>query len=592
MMPSTKDAMFNVRSVFVKCAALMALTTIVVAGGMAWVAFSTVQNRAHAAIVKQADQLVPPYTNALVTPMRFGVEEKIVQTVQEALDAAHESGLAALAIGADGVVIGMAGDETAHAELTTLARQSLSERGPARGDNGLLLAVPIRPDAGAEPMGVLAMAMRADVAQPMIRRDKALIAAVAAGLFVVMMALTLWALRRVLGKPLTELRGAVARIGAGDYNTEMPLTGHADELGAMARDLEGMIAMLRKGRAADEIRRREAEAQVKVVASLGDGLDALAHGILTKRLSDAFPQEYEALRQNFNRAIDSLHDVIAAVTGNTQSISRNAEEIAEAADELSGRTETQAATLEQSAAALDQLLASVRSAASNATEADRAVGFAREKAARNDEIMRAAMSAMGAIEKSSDKIADIITVIDDIAFQTNLLALNAGVEAARAGESGKGFAVVASEVRTLAQRSSEAAHQIKDLILGSSVQVKKGAQLVEEAGTALGAVVEQIGEISNLMSGIAAGAAEQSQGLNEINTGVGDLDKVTQQNAAMVQSSATTAHRLRSEAGTMTQLVSRFQIDRSRIRSAEEGTWQAEAAASAPPSVSQRRQAG
>ncbi|MGR3494313.1 methyl-accepting chemotaxis protein [Citreimonas sp.] len=465
-----------------------------------------------------------------------------------------------------------------------------------QGADGLWLAMPITVEADAAPLGVLAVAMRDTEVKAAIRHDKTLIAIVAGGLFVVMMALTLWALKVVLGNPLTDLRAAVGRIGAGDYDSEMPLTGRADELGDVARDLDGMVGKLRASRAVDEARQRESEAQVKVVASLGDGLDALAHGVLTKHLSDEFPQEYEALRQNFNRAIRSLHDVIAAVTGNAQSISRNAQEIAEASDELSGRTETQAATLEESAAALDQLLASVRSAANNATEADKAVGFARQKAARNDEIMRAAMSAMGAIEKSSDKIADIITVIDDIAFQTNLLALNAGVEAARAGESGKGFAVVASEVRTLAQRSSEAAHQIKDLILGSSVQVKKGAQLVEEAGTALGDVVEQIGEISNLMSGIAAGAAEQSQGLNEINTGVGDLDKVTQQNAAMVQNSATTAHRLRSDAGTMTQLVSRFKIDPARVAETApakpaDGSWASEAARPAG-SGDQRRRAG
>ncbi|CAN0313824.1 unnamed protein product, partial [Chrysoparadoxa australica] len=177
------------------------------------------------------------------------------------------------------------------------------------------------------------------------------------------------------------------------------------------------------------------------------------------------------------------------------------------------RTETLAATREQSAAALEELLSSVTAAAENAQNADEQVRQTRDIAERNGQVMKSAIEAMGAIEKSSDKISEITNVIDDIAFQTNLLALNAGVEAARAGESGKGFAVVATEVRGLAQRSAAAAQQIKDLIAGAGEQVTSGVRLVEEAGGALDDVLARVADVSKMVSGIANSAGEQAQGL-------------------------------------------------------------------------------
>jgi methyl-accepting chemotaxis protein len=176
-------------------------------------------------------------------------------------------------------------------------------------------------------------------------------------------------------------------------------------------------------------------------------------------------------------------------------------------------------------------------------------------------VVQKAVAAMTAIEKSSDEISQIVGVIDDIAFQTNLLALNAGVEAARAGDAGRGFAVVASEVRALAQRSSEAAKQIKTLIAGSSDQVANGVSLVGEAGEVLTRIAKHISHISGLISEIAAGAAEQSTGLAEINIGVTQLDKVTQQNAAMVEEATASSHALNAEAGNLGELVARFQLD-------------------------------
>ena len=426
---------------------------------------------------------------------------------------------------------------------------------------GLWVAVPVRASADGDPIGALGIAMSDAEAMAAVASDKARVALVAAVTLGVMIVITMLVLRRMLAQPLNTVRASIGRVRDGDYDSAVPLQGRSDELGGIARDLGSLVTVLQEGRAAEEDRQRQHEEQVVVVTRLGESMDALARGVLDARLYEAFPPDYERLRADYHRALDSLNHAIAAVQGNAQGISNGASEIAKASDDLSRRTETQAATLEETAAALDELLASVRSAAGNAKEADSAVGRARDLAAHNDEVMQSAMSAMEGIEKTSDQIAEIITVIDDIAFQTNLLALNAGVEAARAGSSGKGFAVVASEVRALAQRSSEAAQQIKDLITGSTDQVKQGAQLVQSAGKALEEVVAQVGEISELVSGIAQGADEQAQGLNEINVGVTNLDQVTQQNAAMVEQSTAAAHMLRSEASALIDLVKQFELE-------------------------------
>jgi methyl-accepting chemotaxis protein len=251
---------------------------------------------------------------------------------------------------------------------------------------------------------------------------------------------------------------------------------------------------------------------------------------------------------------------MAQVIEASDGIKRGSGEISQASDDLSNRTENQAATLEETAAALDQLTASVKSAADGARSVEAIVTDARDEAVKSGTVVRSAVEAMTNIERSSEQISQIIGVIDDIAFQTNLLALNAGVEAARAGDAGKGFAVVASEVRALAQRSSEAAHQIKELIGGSAHEVENGVELVGKAGAALESIVGQVSNISQLVTEIATSAREQSSGLNEINIGVTQLDQVTQQNAAMVEQSTAASHLLQKDALSLASLVERFQV--------------------------------
>jgi len=310
--------------------------------------------------------------------------------------------------------------------------------------------------------------------------------------------------------------------------------------------------------AEDALSRANTDKQA-AIAGIAGALDALARGDLRHRIANPFTGDYASLRDSFNRALGHLEEVMGAVVANAVGIQSGANEIAQAADDLSRRTEQTAASLEQTAAALDQITATVKRSTEGAAQADAAAQEAKTDAEESGETVRHAVAAMGEIETSSQQIGQIIGVIDEIAFQTNLLALNAGVEAARAGDAGKGFAVVASEVRALAQRSAEAAKEIKALISTSTRQVGDGAQLVGRTGEALQRMVARVGEISTLISEIAASSREQSLGLGQVNTAINEMDKVTQQNAAMVEQSTAASHSLLNEAEALGESVRIFQ---------------------------------
>lgn len=321
---------------------------------------------------------------------------------------------------------------------------------------------------------------------------------------------------------------------------------------------------------AAEAERAEMEAaQSQVVDALRDGLSQLSGGDLTTSIADPFAETYEQLRHDFNGAAENLLSAMRGVVENADLIQGEASEISSAVDDLSQRTEKQASTLEETAAALDELTSSVRSAAEGASHANEVVDTARQNAEASGEVVREAVDAMGEIENSSQQISKITGVIDDIAFQTNLLALNAGVEAARAGEAGRGFAVVASEVRALAQRSSDAAREINELISASGTQVKRGVQLVDQAGAALAGIVESVSEISRNVGEIAVSSREQSAGLAEINEAVNQLDQVTQQNAAMFEETTAASHALTREAQTLSQTMGRFNTGKTDYSNAE-----------------------
>ncbi len=306
---------------------------------------------------------------------------------------------------------------------------------------------------------------------------------------------------------------------------------------------------------------KEEAARVGVVInSVSVALKTLAEGDLTARIEDRFSEKFEVLADNFNLSIRRLEETITAVAANASAVHTSAGEVTRASDSLSQRTEQQAASLEETAAALDQITATVRKTADGANEARQLVTTAKGDAETSTAVVHDTVTAMNGIEQSSKQISNIIGVIDEIAFQTNLLALNAGVEAARAGDAGRGFAVVATEVRALAQRSADAAKEIKALISGSGQQVQSGVKLVAETGKALGRIVEQVAKLNDLITDIAASAREQATGLDQVNTAVNQMDQMTQQNAAMVEETTAASHSLASEADALSRLVGQFRI--------------------------------
>ncbi|THD61035.1 methyl-accepting chemotaxis protein [Phenylobacterium sp.] len=387
-----------------------------------------------------------------------------------------------------------------------------------------------------------------------------------------------WLLSRAIASPISAMTEAMGKLASGDHAVDVPAVGRKDEVGRMAGAVQtfkdAAIEKVRleaeaaeQRRAAEEARKvQEAERaataaeQSQVVEGLAQGLERLAGGVLTFRLSEPFAAAYEKLRADFNAAMQQMQATIAEVAANSAGVRTASTEISQASDNLSRRTEQQAASLEETAAALDEITATVRKTAEGAGQARDAVGSARADAERSGVVVRDAVAAMSEIEASAQQISQIIGVIDEIAFQTNLLALNAGVEAARAGDAGRGFAVVASEVRALAQRSADAAKEIKALISASSQQVDRGVNLVGETGKVLERIVAQVTQINGVVTEIAASAEEQSTGLQQVNTAVNQMDQVTQQNAAMVEEATAASHALTSEADTLARLIARFEL--------------------------------
>jgi methyl-accepting chemotaxis protein len=386
---------------------------------------------------------------------------------------------------------------------------------------------------------------------------------------------------RSISRPIVKLTRIMKALAKGDLTVSPDNVADRDEIGEMARAvLVFRDAAIEKGRLEEEAdrQRRHAEdergrneqAQRDAIAreraivadSVGSGLSKLAAKDLSYRMSSAIPDAYRKLQADFNAAIGQLEAAMASVAASSGAIRSGSKEISSATDDLSRRTEQQAAGLEEAAETLDEVTAMVRKTAQSTAHAHEVAGAAKKDAEKGGEVIRKAVAAMGAIEKSSGQITQIIGVIDEIAFQTNLLALNAGVEAARAGDAGRGFAVVASEVRALAQRSAEAAKEIKGLISTSTAQVSQGVVLVGETGKALERIMAQVVEINSVVAEIAAGAKEQATAVEEINTTINQMDQVTQQNAGMAQESTAASRSLFEEAERMAALIDEFHVAR------------------------------
>ena len=409
-------------------------------------------------------------------------------------------------------------------------------------------------------------------------------------------------LARGITRPLTGLTAGMRKLADGDFQAELPGLGRSDEIGEIARavetfkvkaeekakleadqliaqqarDAEAQAAVSREresaalareqaaAQAAEEQarvaaeRQRVAAEQAVAIEQIGAAVLKLAQKDLSFRMNDRLPEVYEPVRASFNDAISQLEQAIGQVASTARAVAGAAREISNASNDLARRTAEQASSLEETSAALSGVSTNIDQAANGAAQADKASTGARLDTQRGAEIVKDAIQSMSRIEASSRQIRNIISVIDEIAFQTNLLALNAGVEAARAGDLGRGFAVVASEVRALAQRASEAAKEIKDLVSKSAVEVGEGVSMVTETGKALDTINSQVAEISNFVAEIATKSKDQATSLGEVSRAVGGMDKMMQQNAAMSEEATAASQSLEREGETLMSFVGQF----------------------------------
>ena len=335
-----------------------------------------------------------------------------------------------------------------------------------------------------------------------------------------------------------------------------PKTSHEDVAAALGSMIKAVLLDIDITVSTYE-ERNSAEREV-AISAVKDALKQIAQGDATTRINSDLGTNFNVLQVNFNDAISQIEDAIAAVKTSARVIATGTVEIADAVDDLARRTESGAASLEETAAAVEEISATVSKTATSTTRAREAVATTRTDAESGGNIVNQAVEAMSGIERSSTEIGQIIGVIDEIAFQTNLLALNAGVEAARAGEAGRGFAVVASEVRALAQRSAEAAKQIKMLIATSADQVSTGVELVRQSGEALEQIFNGVAQVDEVVCEIANSAQEQATALHEVAASVSDMDGMTQNNAAMVEESKAATQGLSAEAEELARLSGRF----------------------------------
>jgi methyl-accepting chemotaxis protein len=360
-------------------------------------------------------------------------------------------------------------------------------------------------------------------------------------------------LGRNIARPIAALTETMGELASGNNKVTIPHVDRRDELGDMAR----AVTVFRD---AAQAKANGDAAQAEVVEELGKGLDALAAGDMTYCISKPFDPRYDRLRVSFNSSVEGLENSLSQVAECARNVHTGSSEIRAASEDLSHRTEQQAASIEETAAATKDVTETVKQTATGANTLRQSIAEVQADATQGGDVVRRAVGAMQAIRKGSEEVTQIIDVIDGIAFQTNLLALNAGVEAARAGDAGKGFAVVANEVRGLAQRSAEAAKDIKELITTSSEQVLTGVGLVDETGEMLERIVAKIGDITGLISEMAMASQSQAANLGSVNAAIGDMDRMTQQNAAMVEEATACTRNLARQADELDRLVKRFRL--------------------------------
>ena len=380
----------------------------------------------------------------------------------------------------------------------------------------------------------------------------------------VLLAVTAMGARRV-SAPLNQMNQTMRELSAGNTDVDIPASNRRDEIGEMASAVQVFKEnAINVEKATVDLQSREQEAQDQIerisnsISKFGEVFEAMSRGDLKLRADGEFDESFTRLKVGINAMADKLTEMVTQIHAASSTISTGASEISDGSESLSDRTEQQASTLEETAASMEELTATVKQNADNAQQANQLAVRAREVAVNGGEIVSDTVEAMKQIDESSQKISDIIGVIDEIAFQTNLLALNAAVEAARAGDAGKGFAVVASEVRSLAQRSADSSKEIQALITDSGAQVRNGVELVNKTGGTLEEIVTSIKNVADIVAEIAAASTEQSQGLDEVNSAVTQMDDMTQRNAAMVQQYASSAKSMQEEVARLASLMAFF----------------------------------
>ncbi len=391
-------------------------------------------------------------------------------------------------------------------------------------------------------------------------RSNLLLAALAAAVTIAIVVI----LQRRVSRPLEQLRHAMEMMVSGNLDAAIPGEDRSDELDEIARALHGI-----KSGIAERARREsaaQAAAQQQVTGALGLALAALANGDLRHRVTQTFPADYEQIRIDFNNTVNALERQITEVAGASSAVGAGASEIATASEDLSRRTERQSASLEETAATVNELKGSVMEARQATMAARSTAQETRTEATDSGEMMSRAVQAMAAISQSSEKMRSIIQIIDGISFQTSLLALNAGVEAARAGEAGRGFAVVATEVRSLAERAASAAREISELIETSGKEVHHGVDMVSRTRDSLERIVGKAGDLAVMIESISESAEKQTVSIAQAATAVTEIDRATQQNAALAEETTAASQSLSREAARLTDVVRMFALDGAQAR--------------------------
>ncbi|MEH7827937.1 methyl-accepting chemotaxis protein [Gemmobacter denitrificans] len=502
--------------------------------------------------------------------LRFGDAKAIQQFVDQLREMAGPDLRLVVVTGPDGAVMVTAGEapDAAVGTVTEAARQATSAVTEPLPSGEFITTMKVSSPDGKNRVGGISTLWSTQEALAIAHDGDVLNWVIAGGIFIAMLGISGWVLQVSLSRPMRALGATLDHVAQGNYDQRVEGTDRQDDLGFMARQIDNLRLKLHEAQQHEAARREEQsrriadlEEQNQVVAGLRDALGALARQDLTKHLDRVFPAAYEPLRHDYNSVLKALTEIILQALRTANEMVNGTEKLAASAEELAQRSEGQAATLEETAASIAEIVSAVQSSASNADSAAVVVRDTEDRARQCEEIVRGAVDAMTMVEAGASEIAQIISMIEDIAFQTNLLALNASVEAARAGDSGRGFSVVAAEVRTLAQRSSAAAQQIKGLIDTSAVQVDNGVKLVRKAGETMSGFAVQISTISNLVASIAHSSGEQARSMAEINSGVSMLDQVTQRNAAMSQDTSSSVQQLRHQADQLLNSLSRFAIE-------------------------------